>query len=254
MATSLYDPSNNTMVTDPASTANFYSGANAFRITNGPRADQWMMICGNNTINTFMYDENNIPTVTLPVRPDLPITQGSGGFLFSYQPGKWLIIRGGGQNGTAIYDESLDQFSSGPSLSGNLQNGASASYVSSGVNAGKWLIIHGNSSASSSWYDPGTVSIVAGPTLTNSAGLGGFSKTITTGIHTGKVLIVHGGNKITSSYYDPITDTVIAGPQTPVVVNDGGRANTNKSGSKKDWLLVPTGYGDWGFRWYYFVP
>lgn len=133
-------------------------------------------------------------------------------------PNEYLFVPGSYSRHTYRYVPASNTFAAGPDLTGDVQIGANAFNISSGIHAGKILIIHAATTSLTSIYDPQSRSMIAGPDLGINADIYSHNFLIPTGPHAGKTMIIP-GQTTSTRIYDPETNTFGAGP----VLNNAGR-------------------------------
>jgi hypothetical protein len=237
--TSLYDPSVNTFSAGPAlsASANNITSECIFKVPSGTQAGKHLIIHGNVSPSTSLYDPSNNTISAGPVTGTaigigatcFPITSGT-------HSGKFLLVQGLAATGTRMYDPATNTFGAGPALTMNTTNGTFAMPITSGTNSGKTLIIIG-SGTTTNLYDPTTHTFSVGPNLSSST-TGGAYLLLTVGQNKDKYWIIHGP---TSSIYDPNTNTISAGL---AIANGGILAFNITSGLFNQGVLLVTGSGN----------
>lgn len=237
--TSLYDPIANSFSSGPAlsAAANNITSECTFKVPSGAQAGKYLIVHGNVSTSTSLYDPSNNTVSAGPVT-GTAIGVGATCFPITSGPhsGKFLLVQGLAATGTRMYDPATNTFGAGPVLTMNTTNGTFAMPITSGANSGKTLIIIG-SGTTTNLYDPTTHTFSVGPSLSASA-TGGAYLLLTVGTNKDKYLILHG---ITTSIYDPNTNTISAG----LAISDGGILAFNiTSGLFNQGVLLITGAGN----------
>ena len=240
--TSLYDPVSNAFSAGPAlsAAANNINSECIFKVPSGAQAGKYLIIHGNVSQSTSLYDPSNNTNAAGPLTGAViglgascfPITSGT-------HSGKFLVLQGFAGTGTRMYDPATNTFGVGPALTMNTTNGTFAMPITNGANNGKALIIIGTGTATN-LYDPTTHTFSVGPNLSGSA------SNISPSSH---LLLMYGTNKdkylvmhdTTSSIYDPNTNTISAGLAIP---NGGSLAFNITSGLFNQGVLLVTGSGN----------
>jgi hypothetical protein len=214
--TSLYDPSSNTFSAGPAlsaATNNIISEC-IFKVPSGPQVGKYLIIHGNVSQSTSLYDPSNNTIAAGPITGAIiglgatcfPIISGT-------HSGKFLVVQGFAGTGTRMYDPATNTFGAGPALTMNTTNGTFSMPITNGANNGKTLIIVGTGTTTN-LYDPMTHTFSIGPNLSGSASSISPSSylLLTNGTNKDKYLVMH---DTTSSIYDPNTNTISAGLALP---------------------------------------
>ncbi len=182
------------------------TGTLAFAIPSGPFSGKYLMLRGNTTNTTRIF--NPIDISSSLAGPNLSGNAGAGAHAFNITSGlhngKVLIVHGNSTTGTSLYDPATHTIAAGPALSANAAAGAHAFTLTAGTHNGKTIVIHGGGATTSSLYDPATNAFVAmtGP-LPAAAGTGAFSRVISTGPDAGKTRIVLANGANNTALYDP---------------------------------------------------
>jgi len=229
----IYDPVSHTVRSGPtiSGSAAISDGAHIIAITSGPFSGKHLLIRGNNSNVTRIFNNNDLSSSQ--VGPTLTGNAGFGAHSFAItsgtHAGKTLIVHGNALTTTSLYDPATHTIVAGPALSAAASNGAHAFTIPSGTHAGKTIVIHGNNTATTSLYDPATHLFTAGPTLPNNAVTGAFSFPITAGIHSGKIRVVLGTTN-TTAVYDPALHAFAAGSTLSANASTGAQAFNITSG------------------------
>ena len=190
------------------------NGTLAFAIPSGPFDGKYLLLRGNNTATTRVF--NPIDISSSLVGPALSGNAGAGAHAFNIasglHSGKVLIVHGNALTTTSLYDPATHTIVAGPVLPAAAGAGAHAFAITSGAQTGKTMVVHGNASAAASLYDPAahtfTLSV---STLPANAAVGAFARSISTGTQAGKIRIVLGNATNNTAVYDPALDTFAAG-------------------------------------------
>ena len=240
--TSLYDPSSNTFSAGPAlsAAANNVISECIFKVPSGAQAGKYLIIHGNVSQSTSLYDPSNNTIAAGPITGAIiglgatcfPIISGT-------HSGKFLVVQGFAGTGTRMYDPATNTFGAGPALTMNTTNGTFSMPITNGANNGKTLIIVGTGTTTN-LYDPMTHTFSIGPNLSGSASSISPSSylLLTNGTNKDKYLVMH---DTTSSIYDPNTNTISAGLALP---NGGSLAFNINSGLFNQGVLLITGSGN----------
>lgn len=240
--TSLYDPSSNTFSAGPAlsAAANNIISECIFKVPSGAQAGKYLIIHGNVSQSTSLYDPSNNTIAAGPITGAIiglgatcyPIISGT-------HSGKFLVVQGFAGTGTRMYDPATNTFGAGPALTMNTTNGTFSMPITNGANNGKTLIIVGTGTTTN-LYDPMTHTFSIGPNLSGSASSISPSSylLLTNGTNKDKYLVMH---DTTSSIYDPNTNTISAGLALP---NGGSLAFNINSGLFNQGVLLITGSGN----------
>jgi hypothetical protein len=155
------------------STLSISMGSHGFIIPSGTYAGRYMIIAGNGTTNTAIYDPSGPSQVAGPTL-SAPTGLGAHSFLITSGPdaGKVLVVCGYSTGSTCMYDPSVNAFSTGPSLSGTVGSGAFSFIIKGGPHKGKTLVVRGNATPTTALYDPIAGSFSTGPNLSAPVGLG----------------------------------------------------------------------------------
>ncbi len=239
-------------MTGPNLSGNAGNGAHSFTIPSGTHAGKVLIIHGNNSATTSLYDP---ATNTMVAGPNVVGTAGNNvsfgansfGIPSGVHAGKIMLIQGGntspGTTNTSVYDPATHTFSAGPALPANAFTGAFNKAITSGTQSGEIRGILGGGSNNTALYDPALHTFAAGSTLSGNAGNGAQAFDITSGAESGKTLFIHGGAATTTSLYDPATDSFGTGPALPANAGAGGSNFTIQSGPQSGKIFVVLGNG-----------
>jgi hypothetical protein len=127
---------------------------------------------------------------------------------------KYLTILGNNTTSSALYDSTLNTFSSGPTLSTIIGTGSLSFLVSSGIQSGNFVVIDGGSTGGTQIFNKTTQTFSVGASLPNATVTGGARAfLIPSGTYAGYTLIIYGNTGTTdTALYNPSTDTFSAGP------------------------------------------
>ncbi|MEK7282003.1 MAG: hypothetical protein AAB037_06620, partial [Chloroflexota bacterium] len=179
----------------------------------------FLVVRGNNTITTFIYD----PVAnSFSSGPALASAASTGARALQRPNGTFLVIRGNASTTTFIYDPVANSFIAGPALGGN----AGAGGHSIQRPDGKFLIIRG-ASTGTNVYDPVANTMTAGPVMTAAAGAGSHSFQRADG----KFLVRRGANSTTTNIYDPVANTLVAGTALTSAAGAGAHSLQRPDGS-----------------------
>jgi hypothetical protein len=203
------------------------NGTLAFAIPSGPFDGKYLLLRGNNTATTRVF--NPIDISSSLVGPALSGNAGAGAHAFNItsglHSGKVLIVHGNALTTTSLYDPATHTIVAGPVLPAAAGAGAHAFAITSGAQTGKTMVVHGNASAAASLYDPAahtfTLSV---STLPANAAVGAFARSISTGTQAGKIRIVLGNATNNTAVYDPALDTFAAGSTLSANAGAGAHA------------------------------
>jgi hypothetical protein len=184
-AVSIYNPADNTCFSDTSLADAAFIGAHSFQILSGTLTGTIMVVVSFSTnitnlyypsLNAFMSSSMSGPPDPPPVLTDFP-GAGSHDFLIDSGPYVWcqLVIIGGNNPATSLYDPFTNTFVAGPNLSSAASGGSITFKISQGPQAGKFLVLHGFSTNLTTLLDPADLfSPVSGPSLnaTGSVGIG----------------------------------------------------------------------------------
>lgn len=184
------------------------AGSHNFLINSGANVGKTLIIHGGSRYTSLYTPHATTPTIAAGPDMDLTLTVGAGGHSFEAPAGTYggqvFVVRGGGTNGTFLYNPSTHSFGIGSTLSAAAGDGAHAIQIPSGTNAGKILVVHGGGgSNTTSIYEPSTGLFVAGPTLLAPAGAGAHAFVINGGAQGGKILVIHGNGTGSTSMLEP---------------------------------------------------
>jgi hypothetical protein len=210
------------------------NGTLAFAIPSGPFDGKYLLLRGNNTTTTRVF--NPIDISSSLAGPALSGNAGAGAHTFNITSGlhngKVLIVHGNALTTTSLYDPATHTIAAGPALPAAAGAGAHAFAITSGAQNGKTMVVHGNASNAASLYDPTahtfTLSV---STLPANAGLGAHARTIATGTQAGKVRVVLGNGTNNTAVYDPALDTFAAGSTLSANAAAGAHAFSITSGA-----------------------
>ncbi|PIR21009.1 MAG: hypothetical protein COV45_03235, partial [Deltaproteobacteria bacterium CG11_big_fil_rev_8_21_14_0_20_47_16] len=221
----ILDESLNNFVRGPYIGAKINQGSNSFVITSGPNSGKTLVIVGNSTRGTRIYDPL---TNTFGPGPDASIDISNRYVKPFYVPsgvlaGKTISIKSASSGGdvTTVYDPTTNTFSPGPSVGAAFGTGGGGPLpgapfeILTGSQAGKILIIGASSNGASliRLYDPLTNTFSAGPALGGNRASSFFP--IATGPQAGKTLAIQAFSTGTRMY-DPASNTFSAGPNSGV--------------------------------------
>ncbi|HNE56525.1 MAG TPA: Ig-like domain-containing protein, partial [Leptospiraceae bacterium] len=214
--TSLYDPIANTFSAGPALSTAAHNITNEciFKVPSGAQAGKYLIIHGNVSQNTSLYDPS---TNTFAAGPTTGGIIGLGATCFPINSGanagKFLVIQGFNSTPTRVYDPSTNSFAAGPNLTIATTAGTFSMPITNGSNNGKALVIIGTGNTTN-LYDPTTHTFSVGPNLSGSASSIAPSSylLLSNGANKDKYWIMHG---TTSSIYDPNTNAISSGPAIP---------------------------------------
>lgn len=199
-------------------TANAGAGANAFPITAGVHARKILIVHGNSTASTTIFDPINFVTIS---GPTLSGNLGTGGHSFSTPQDKQIIVHAGTSSLTSAYDMSTNSISAGSPLTANASVGAGSFTVASGPQAGKTMTLHGGGTNTISMFNPTTASYSTDAlTLPANAAAGSHNITVRSGSAGSKVLIALQSGS--TAIYNPASHSFAAGPITTNNTNNGG--------------------------------
>jgi hypothetical protein len=109
---------------------------------------RWLVICGNNTTNTCIYD----PVANTAVAgPALTSTSREGAHAIQRGDGTFLIVCGRNTTNTVIYDPVANTCVAGPAVPNNVNNGGHSIQLPDG----RYLLINGANGANTALYDAG---------------------------------------------------------------------------------------------------
>jgi hypothetical protein len=241
-ASSIYSPVGHSMRSGPTVSAGaaISDGTHAFPITTGPFTGKWLLVRGNNSNVTRIF--NPIDNASSLAGPTLSANARFGAHSFDIpsgtHAGKRLIIHGNALTSTSMYDPATHTIVAGPALSAAASNGALSFSIPSGANAGKVIVVHANGATTTSLYDPATHLFTAGPALPAAANIGAFSLTIDSGTQSGKVRVILGGTTNNTAVYDPALNTFAAGSTLSANAAAGANAFRISSGTNSGKDLV----------------
>lgn len=235
LTTNVYNPDTGIFSAGPNLTGNHgpssgESVGTAFTITSGSNSGKVLIVHGNLTNTTSIYD----PILnTMQVGPLLtdnsvnwiqcyPIVNGSNA-------GKTLIVSSATST-TNIYDPATNTFSVGPAMLPATPAPGSSSHnvtISSGSNSGKTLVVYSGGSGNTSIYDPTANSFSSGTSLTPSPSFGSNSFIIPSGAQAGNILIARGNSSTNTLIFNTTNLTVSAGPSLPSLIDNPADVGTH---------------------------
>lgn len=137
---------------------------------------------------------------------------------------KVLIVHGGGNATTQIFDPATATLSAGPTLSGNVGAGGLSIAITSGPNAGKVVILHGANGQASTVLDLTAMSVSSGnATMANIGGDDHYIQ-IPSGPQSGNYLIWTGGGSMNTVVLNPSTLIFSVGPVDTQITAPGSRS------------------------------
>lgn len=157
---------------------------------------------------------------------------------------KYLTILGNSTTGSALYDSTLNTFSSGPTLASSIGTGSLSFLVSSGIQSGNYVVLDGGgASAGTQIFNKTTQTFSVGASLPNATLTGGArSFLIPSGTYAGYTLIIYGSTGTTdTALYNPSTDTFSAGPSLLSAVGNGCNVFNINSGPQAGNIMVISG-------------
>ena len=188
-ASSIYDPTTNTMIAGPTFLTTPSDESHSFQIESGPQAGNVMVILGSTLSNTNIYNPN---TNSFSVGPNLSNVVGDGTTSFKIQTGanagKTLVIHGSNTT-TNYYDPSTNTFTLGPNLGISIGTAGAAIPISDS----SVLILMGGNTTSTRIFNASSSSFSVGPNfpfLINGTKSYTHSISFSTGVHAGKIGII----------------------------------------------------------------
>ena len=241
--TSIWDPTNGTQygtfLTGPSLTATAGAGASAFQITTGADTDKFLIVLGDTTGNTNLFDPT---TNSISSGPVLTGNVGAGGhsipLTIGPNAGQFMVFLGGGSATTNFYNPGTSAFSAGPAVGAAVSNGGHSFSVASGPQAGNIIVAVGNFNSIATTYNP----------VSNSFNARTPFSAVETGGNTIELdnlsyLIMEGNTGTNTRLYDSSTDTFSVGPATPVNVQAGASGFRIESGLREGEYLIVAGNG-----------
>jgi hypothetical protein len=155
---------------------------------------------------------------------------------------KYLTVLGGG-TGSALYDSTLNTFSSGPVLASAIGTGGQSFLVSSGIQSGNYIVLNGGISNGTQVFNKTTQIFSVGSALPNATLTGGARTfLIPSGTYAGYTLIIYGNTGTTdTALYNPSTDSFIAGPSLLSNTGNGCNVFYINSGPQSGNIMVISG-------------
>jgi hypothetical protein len=187
---------------------NAYYGAHSIQRPDG----KFLLILGNNTSNTSIYDPvANSFTAGPSIVGTVFGNAYDGAHSIQRPDGKFLVILGGATSNTSVYDPVANSFTAGPAITGTASGAANSGAHSIQRPDGKFLVLLGITT-STSIYDPVANSFTAGPAVvgTSAGDLGDGAHSIQR--PDGKFLVIMADTNSRTSIYDPVANSFTAGP------------------------------------------
>ncbi|MCS6984703.1 MAG: hypothetical protein NZM25_06225 [Leptospiraceae bacterium] len=217
-------------------------GSHSFFIPSGPYAGQFIVVVGNASRSTSLYDPF---TGSFRPGPELPFLAYVGALTLEIEEGihrnKFLTILGSGPQ-TALLDLVTLSYSEGPRLTAPALTGTQARRIKTGPHAGKYWVVLGFNSNRTNLYEPATGLFTEGPLLTGGVGLGSQAFEL----EDGDILVYHGQGK-KASLFDAQSGLVSVHPDAPISLQAGSLAILLKTGPHMGKYLIFGGSSNQAF-------
>jgi hypothetical protein len=173
------------------------AGAHAIERSNGT----YIIIAGNNSTQTRVYDPD---ANSFTDGPALPFAAGAGAHSFLMPDGRFFVVLGNTTNNTAIFDTQASVFIAGPKLFCNAAAGANTFQRPDGF----FMILCAGNTRQTSMLDPYTMGMMQGPFPTLPVGNGSMNIRRPDG----RIVVLLGQAQTVTNIYDPATNAFLVGP------------------------------------------
>lgn len=173
-------------------------GTLSFYVATGPLGGSQVILQGNNTTGTCVYDPTGHVFTTVGAPSLGGMTIGAGAY--SIQPssgndaGNTIILRGNSQPDILRYTPGGNITDTGLDIPGSLAIGGHAIPIVTGSSTGQYFHVTGGNTGSYAFYEPSTPGVFTGSTASGNVNDGSFSFEVFTGSRAGQIITALANN------------------------------------------------------------